>query len=298
MGLSHSHIYASFIGEEDTVSIKHIPFDPHVMMEIEKEIGRQYEELDKYEDCSFDGRYKVDPKQKLTIEGYSDPDQTFSKIASALNGEDGEILKSADELKKAAGLFFYLKKYPNLIIFQSFANRYVIDKKKAFQKLRGRDVYSHMDDSPFTLGTSVTGYFDSSTKVLTLKSVFSGRRVLPGFAQNYIPGATQEEVVNFFKNSIFDQRSAQNISVESKKIGRLVWLINSSKEKLENRLEDIKDITSALNLPCISPEGKIELFKEVKKTEIILQVIAKDIFRQGEQIVLTNSKRVLKPFES
>lgn len=155
-----------------------------------------------------------------------------------------------------------------------------------------------MDDSPFTLGTSVTGYFDSSTKVLTLKSVFSGRRVLPGFAQNYIPGATQEEVVNFFKNSIFDQRSAQNISVESKKIGRLVWLINSSKEKLENRLEDIKDITSALNLPCISPEGKIELFKEVKKTEIILQVIAKDIFRQGEQIVLTNSKRVLKPFES
>lgn len=75
-------------------------------------------------------------------------------------------------------------------------------------------------------------------------------------------------------------------------------MINNEKIQIGDRLKDLEDISGALNMQCITIERKIKMFKEVIKSQYVLQIILKDIFRDGAKIYLANSKRIIKPFLS
>lgn len=295
--MSGVYVFASFSGTPvKKEKIKGFTFTENVLNSINEEISKQLATVTAFKPVEFDGRYKSEPKEILYIDNYSDGDEVFECIEEALAGENPSFIKETEELREALGLFFILKSDPDKIIFQKFSHRMLIDKKNAFLKITNSDVYDYLPESTFTLANSIAGYYEISSKRLYIRSAFIGRQIFPAFSDEYVPGASAAEIKDFLNNPLFDTSSVRCFNTDSQKLARLVWLIRNGHIELLDRMEDLKDISSALNLRCITDDGHVRFFEDLEKTKLVLQIILKDVYRQGDEIFLSNSKRALTPF--
>ena len=290
-------IFASFI-EDEKITIKNITFDPKALRFLEREVKEQIAELTKLKEIEFDSRYKLENNEIFSVPSYQDTDKTIDKLKSAISVGGYDNILEVSELDNSLGLFFVFRSEPTKFYFQKFTKRMMIKKDTAFLKMRSNDIFGLAEEDQFTLGPKLTGYFDCSVNNLYISSIYTAKQIFPKFLDSYVQEATPKEMEDFFKDSIFDSTSVENIPLSSVKIARLVWLINNEKIQIGDRLKDLEDISGALNMQCITIERKIKMFKEVIKSQYVLQIILKDIFRDGAKIYLANSKRIIKPFLS
>lgn len=299
IGLSSpAYVFASFPGDNTLKTvIESIAFSEKVLAGVKREVSRQIESVLSCRPIEFDGRYKSEPKEILHIDNYCDPDDTFNNIEKALNGVNPGIVENTEQLQTAFGLFFVIDDDRDKIAFQKFSKRMLIDKDKTFFKSSSSEVYDYLPESSFSLANSISGYYERSSKRLYIRSAFVGRQIFPSFSDEYVPGASAVEIREFLERPQFDTSAIHDFNSDSQKLARLVWLIRDSGIKLADRLEDLRDISRALNLKCITEDGHIRLFPDIEKTKLVLQIILKDVYRQGNEIFLSNSKRALTPFK-
>jgi hypothetical protein len=299
IGLSSpAYVFASFPDDSSLKTvIESIAFSEKVLRGVKSEVLKQIESVLSCKPVEFDGRYKSEPKEILYIDNYSDPDETFKNIEQALKGFNPGIIENTEKLQEAFGLFFVIEDEPDKIAFQKFSRRMLINKKTSFFKASSSEVYDYLPESSFSLANSISGYYERSSKRLFIRSAFVGRQIFPSFSDEYVPGATVSEIREFLERPQFDISAIQDFNSDSQKLARLVWLIRDSGIKLADRLEDLRDISTALNLKCITEDGHIRLFPDIEKTKLVLQIILKDVYRQGNEIFLSNSKRALTPFK-
>lgn len=292
------YVFASFFDDNtQKATIESIAFDNQVLAGVKKEVSAQLKSILTYKPVEFDGRYKSEPKEILYIDNYIDKDNTFKCIEEALRGVNPNTVQKTENLSIAFGLFFILDNNPDKIVFQKFSKRMLVDKKKTYWKRHNQEVYDYLPESSFSLANSASGYYERSAKRLYIRSAFIGRQIFPAFSDEYVPGASSAEITEFLKRPQFDASAIKQFNCDSQKLARLVWLIRDSGIKVADRLEDLRDISTALNLKCITEDGHIRLFPDIEKTKLVLQIILKDVYRQGNEIFLSNSKRALVPFK-
>ena len=291
-------VLVTFQNENDEIEVKSIAFTPEVLSEVKIKVKEQFEKLKKLVPVDFSGSYKADEDEILCIEEYKDTDKSVEKVISAIEGEDVEKIHSAVELKDGLGLFFHFSDLEPKFVFQRITSRLVLDKKLFYRKV-DKDTFGLVPEEMFTIGSSLQGYFKQPSE-LYFCSTLQTRSIFPTFSSDYVPGATKADIEDLLSQPEFEEQFiGPVIKSDSQTIARLVWLIRNDKQLvLKDRIAAVREFSNALHLDCITKDGKIRLFKEVNKTKLVLQMILGDVFRRGDQIFVTNSKRALKPFDN
>jgi len=288
---------ASFLNEDGCAEIKTIPFDSELRIQIAEMLTKQYEDFRKLESIPYDGRYKVDNDERLTISSYTDPDQTFSEFQKCCSGQGCEELVDIEGLIRCKAILIALPGLSNHVLVQRFYKTMIASRDRFFGCLDGK-VFTRIAKSVFSFGSTVAGVYDCSAKALSFRSIATIRGALPKFDEIYAPGADDNMMNQFFGNGLFEQESAKAVlDRDSKKISRLVWLINDSKVDVAAGVDKFKTIDRLLNMGCFQ-EGKLCFPHDVKRIQIVLRTILGDVFEEDGKVFLTNSKRPIDPFPS
>lgn len=284
--------------DEDSTRAAHIPLGECVADGLRQSLEQQFESFQKYKRISFDGRYKSEHDECLVIKDYSDPDHSLAKVQDNQNGNDSVNLSSVGELRDAKALFFRIQEHDDEIFIQRFYPRMRLDKSSILSFFFDTKTFSSLKKDCFSISNHLDGIYSISSRTLAFKSISIIRAVFPGFAEEYVPGATEDEIESFFKDEIFDNDSAiKIIQKEWKCIPRLVWLLRSEQVDLRDKFKTLVEIDKKLNINCVRA-NRIFLSEEKKKTEIVLKALLGDVFINEGRVYLSNSKRALKPFET
>lgn len=258
-------------------------------------VRSQYEEFSELSEVEFDGRYKVESDECFSISDYVDADGTFASFQEIINGNCSDVLKNTDSLSECRALLFRAPQLPNMVLIQRFTNSYLAKRDRWFG-FGCSDSVRKIEESAFTIASSLSGVYDLESKRLRFKSVQNIRAVLPGFSDQYAPGADKTTITTFFRQPIFDQDSADKVqALDSMKVARLVWLLKEQDAPLERRLATFQKYDEILNLNSVR-NGKIIVSTEVRKMEVILRILLGDVFEDNGRIYLSNSKRPIERF--
>lgn len=287
---------ASFVGCEGNSEIRRVPFMQDLSTELNEILKKQYDDFAKFSQIDFDGRYKVDRDECFSIQGYKDPDKTINGFQSIIEGKNSTALKFVDDLSECKALLFRIRQLPDILLIQRFSNSYLARRDKWYGLANG-DAVQRIDHSAFTIGSSLAGFFDLKNNKLCFKSVQSIRSALPGFADEYVPGADGAMIEKFFSNECFLPTSVQIIKeLDSVKVARLVWLLVEQNEDVNKRMDKFEYFNEVLNLDSIK-NGKINLRKEVSRVEVILRILMGDVFEDNKKIYLSNYKKPISRFD-
>lgn len=286
---------AIFAGEDTSVEALRIPFSESIRPQIEKYLDDQLKVFESLEPVDYDGRYKADDDECLTIENYKDPGNVIQNVCKFINGEAALELSSVDELDSCRAFVFSISSHPDKLLLQRFS-RTLIAKKDRYFGIYDEKTFSSIRESAVALATSLTAVYEINSKKLHFKNVKSIRSAIPGFDEVYAPGADLNMIRDFFSNPLFETNSAREIAKkDSSTIARLVWLIHESGVDIKTKLPKLRQIDGLLNMRCF--EGAlIKLPSEVLKVKVLLGVFIGDVFVQDNKVYLTNSKRAIPPF--
>lgn len=181
-------------------------------------VRSQYEEFSELSEVEFDGRYKVESDECFSISDYVDADGTFASFQEIINGNCSDVLKNTDSLSECRALLFRAPQLPNLVLIQRFTNSYLAKRDRWFG-FGCSDSVRKIEESAFTIASSLSGVYDLESKRLRFKSVQNIRAVLPGFSDQYAPGADKTTITTFFRQPIFDQDSADKVQALDSKNG-------------------------------------------------------------------------------
>lgn len=287
---------ASFASDGLFSDVRRVQCMESVSKTLNKIVEKQYEDFERLSQIEFDGRYRVESDECFSILDYKDSDKTLKNFGNILSGDQSDVLKRVDDLSLCRALLFSVPEYPDLVLIQKFSNAYLA-KSDRWLGFGGKDSIRYIEESAFTIGSSLTGFYDVRNKKLCFKSVQSIRSALPGFADDYVPGADSAMIEKFFSNACFESDSAAKMKdLDSVKVARLVWLLVEQGEKIEGRLDRFRKYNEKLNLTDFK-DGKIVLTTEVRRMEVILRIFLGDVFEDNGQIYLSNSKKPLKKFD-
>lgn len=287
---------AIFAGEDDSVEALRINFEEPIKKQISEELVRQLKVFENFERCLYDGRYKADDDECLSIVDYKDPGNVIGVFKKYLNGESSDTLSSVDDLTRCRAFLFVVPEYPEKVLIQRFS-RVLIANKGRFYSISDNDTFSSIKESAVTIASSLAGLYDLRTNVMDFTSVQTIRSAIPGFDDVYAPGADESMIQGFFSDSIFEESSAKEAAKkDSTKIARLIWLINDSKVNLKQKLTNLQKIDELLNMNCYLDGGKVKFPSDVKRACVLLRVFLDDVFIQDGNVYLTNSKRALSRF--
>ena len=287
---------AIFAGEENSVEAYRLQFSKELQNTIEKTLSEQLKAFEQLSPVDFNGRYKADPNECLMIEDYKDPGDVVSSCLSYVRGQSSEIIDSVEDLQCCRALVFHLPSHPNKFLIQRFSRSLIASKANYFSFASG-STFTKIQESSVSLASSLTAVHEIDSKKFYFKNIQTIRTAIPGFVERYAPGADENMISNFFSHSIFDQECAKGLmQKDSKTIARLVWLLHESEVKIENKLEDLKEVANLLNIDCFK-DNLITIPTEVSRARIVLNVFLGDVFIQDGSVYLTNSKRALKPFD-
>lgn len=287
------------------VEVFRIPFAGKALNAVHTKISQQYEAFCKLKPVAFNGQYKADDDECLCIKDFVNTDSTFSSFADLVDGKSCGTLNKTDDLYMCRSLLYLLPAHPDLILIQRFTRSLLVGREKYFRKtisVVGNGLVDYIDDTAFTIGPKLVGYYDKVKNILYFDKINGIQRALPGFSEKYVPEADLVTMKNFFATSIFDKDSYKAIKEElekgkgiakSVKIARLVWLLHN--QKISGRMEALKKIDKKLNINCIN-NGKIVVSNEVDKMVVILKVLNGDVYEVDKKIYMTNSKKELLPF--
>ena len=287
---------AIFPGEDrDCVEALRIPLSKELQLMVVKTLESQIKIFEELAPVDYDGRYKADEDERLTIHDYKDPGNVIGAFSSYLEGKSSDILRSVDDLQRCRALLFHLPTHPGKILIQRFSRSLIASRDKYFG-IFDKDSFSMAKESTVSVANSLTAIYEITTRDLHFKNIQTIRSAIPGFVDVYAPGADANMTSNFFSNPIFDKKSAEELAKkDSQTIGRLIWLIHESKVKVESKFKELQQIDKLLNMHCIQ-DNVIKLPSEVQRSKIILSFLIGDVFVQDSKVYLTNSKRALTPF--
>lgn len=298
--MSKDAVYVTFKSKDDEnkTEVKVIPFSQQVLRGIKEKIKGQYEKLKLKQPIEFNQNYKADEEEILYIPDYEDVDDSIKNVLSAVNGHDVGIVSSVASLKDSLGLFFCFSELDAKIVFQRFTRGLVLDKSKSLFKRLSKRVFDYVNQDTFTVGSTIHGYY-SDPKNLYFSSTQVVSKIFPAFSLRYMQSATKEQIKSFFSNVVFDQDSTKDvINSNSQVLARLVWRIQNDKSvNLQDQISNLEKISNGLNMCCVTEDGKIRMFKDLRKTKLVFQIILGDVYQQGEKYFLVNSKRPLTPFK-
>lgn len=119
---------------------------------------------------------------------------------------------------------------------------------------------------------------------------------MPGFADNYVPVAKNEDVKTFLSNECFDQDSVKSFRSDiPARAGRLFWLLIDSRRDIKSRLSKFKKYDAELNMRCFK-DGKIVLSNDYQRLMVTLRILLGDVFKDDGVLYLSNSKQKIKSF--
>ena len=291
-------VAATFAGNEDSsVEVKIIPFAEDIRADIGDQLAQQFQSFSELEEVDYNGRYKADEDECLCIRGYKDPRKTLGGFLSLCYGGKRELVTSVEDLHNCRALLFHVPECPGKILIQRFSRSLVAQKGRYFGVVDRRR-FGRLDESAFCFGTSLAGYYSIADDKFYFRNVQTIRSAIPGFDEMYAPGADEEMIKSFFEgNAKFEPSSAKAIAArDSKKIARLVWLINDAKVNVSSRLADLKRFDQLLNMKCFN-EGMVRFPAEVNRAVIILRILLGDVFEQDGKVYLSNSRKALSRFE-
>ena len=132
-------------------------------------VRSQYEEFSELSEVEFDGRYKVESDECFSISDYVDADGTFASFQEIINGNCSDVLKNTDSLSECRALLFRAPQLPNLVLIQRFTNSYLAKRDRWFGFGCG-DSVRKIEESAFTIASSLSGVYDLESKRLRFKS--------------------------------------------------------------------------------------------------------------------------------
>lgn len=284
-----------FPNDENSTNVYNVLLNDDAKDEIEKLLNPQIEKFKKLKAIPFDGQYKPeDDGECLSINNYKDEDKTIENFLNIINAKSSKILTKDRVFDNCLALLFRVKSDPDLVIIQRFTLNYLASRKAIFGFADG-DTVKKITPAGFMIASSVAAIYKISTKELFFRNIQTVGAIFPKFLETYSPGASKQEIRTFFKNNIFDKNTHSNINVDSKRISRLVWLINKSGVTLRSYFVRFKKVDTVLEMKCCIGR-KIKIPDSVEKTEIILNVFLGNIIEYEGNLYLSNSRRPLAKF--
>lgn len=289
-------VAATFLDDDGDVVVLTIPFSDKVRKEISELLLSQFNALNALDDVPYSVRYQASEDERLVINNYSDPDKTLQRFIEICHGSVYEDLDKAESLAKCKALLFCVPTVPGKVLIQRFSRATMASRDKYFGFFSGNTV-SKVEKDSFTLGSSLAGFFDVQDCSLTFRNVNTIRGALPKFEDEYAPWADDATMDKFFSDVNFDKRSALDvIKKKSKKVQRLVWLLDNQKVNVKAKLSEFHKIDRLLNMNSFQ-DGKIYFPGEVNKITIILRTLLGDVTEEDGVVYLSNSKRPIEPFQ-
>lgn len=287
---------AVFADDESSVSALRLPFAESVRPQVVKYLQAQLNVFDELESVEYNGRYKADDDECLTIENYKDPGKVIEVLKQYLSGQVSDSLVSVDDLESCRSLLFVIPDQPDKVLIQRFSRTLIARRDRYFGIYDGK-TFSGIQDTAVSLASSLTAVYEIKSNRLHFKNVSSIRSAIPGFDEVYAPGADLNMINDFFSKPIFEKKSVQEIiKKDSSTVARLVWLINESGVDIKAKIPELRKIDGLLNMKCFDGQ-LIKLPPEVIKLKVLLGTLLGDVFVQDGKVYLMNSKRAIKPFE-
>lgn len=246
------------------------------------------------EEIVFDGRYKPDISQILVINDFDDIDDICNAIKNPLALPD---ISPFDLTKLNIKAIFVGYQNPNnecVALFQKF-NRSKVISPHGLSIYYSGNTYKRLDGSGITLEKSISARLIG--KKLQFFSFHIARQIfdLTGF---FIE-ATDKDIDNFSKNSVFSNDSPEIIGIVDIWCRRKIASINQS-GVLSASLANANDIISkaknfniAIEVKNDGKENKILIPKDKKELKKLLRFLDDDYYESllSTQKFLTNSKR-------
>lgn len=291
-------VAATFSGDGDgPVEVRMVPFADCVRKDIGYFLNEQYQTFLKMKEVEYNGHYKADKDECLCIKGYSDPRDTIEGFASLCNGECRNVVKGVEELNDCHALLIHIPECPGKILIQKFS-RSLVAMRGRFYGIVDRNRFADLSSSSFCFGSSLAGYYSIGDGKFCFRNMQTIRSAIPGFDEVYAPGADEEMIKHFFEgNSMFEPDSAKAIAHRgSKKVERLVWLINNAGVDVSSKLSALKRFNQLLNMKCFDDELLV-FPNQVDRAVIILRIILGDVFELGGKVYFSNSRKAIPRFE-
>lgn len=285
----------TFTNSKGEINALRIPLSAQVRKELDDILCGQYKSFIKLDKVEFSGTYKNEDDERFYIQGYDDPDKTINAFNGILSGLNTDTLTKVDDLSRCNAFLYCIPQLPDLILIQRFTNHYFADRDKFYGLLSGNTV-AHITSSAFAFPSKITGIYDKSSRELSFLNVQSIRSALPGFADNYVPVAKNEDVKTFLSNECFDQDSVKSFRSDiPARAGRLFWLLIDSRRDIKSRLSKFKKYDAELNMRCFK-DGKIVLSNDYQRLMVTLRILLGDVFKDDGVLYLSNSKQKIKSF--
>lgn len=284
---------AVFSGEDGSADVLGVPFDTTAREDVSAKLQEQWNKFSTLNSVPYDGRYKADDDERLTISNYGDMDGVVAGMRRLIGGETSDQISSFDELDTCRALLFWAPAITDEIMIQRFSRALLLKPGRLFHWTQN---VRRVTESYLTISSSLAGSYSLEKNTLTFANVNTIRRALPKFDETYAPGATQADLERFFSNPIFEEKSSEIAKTsDSSQIGRLVWLVLNSGSDFASSFSKVQHFDKILNMDSVH-DSKIVFPKDVARAKIILRVLLGDVFESNGNVYLTNSKRPVKAF--
>lgn len=277
--------------KDDEVCVYGLQFDKNMQDKLGNLLCRQYEKLSKLDPEDFGLSYMNEDHQILRLRDYEDPGKCIESFLQVCDGRNSEVLMKRDDLSLCKTLFFRIPQHPNCLLIQRFYKSYVATRDKWFGFF-GADTITEMKESAFTIASSLCGYYDIEENTLYFPKLNSIMYALPGFANKYSPVADLKTQERFFTRPLFVSGSWELICRQgiTRRAAQNVWLIESGVVDPSSQMRKLKELDKKENLGCLR-KGRVVMSEDRKKNELILNILAGNVLKDGDKFYLVNSKK-------
>lgn len=178
---------AVFSGEDGSADVLGVPFDTTAREDASAKLQEQWNKFSTLNSVPYDGRYKADDDERLTISNYGDMDGVVAGMRRLIGGETSDQISSFDELDTCRALLFWAPAITDEIMIQRFSRALLLKPGRLFHWTQN---VRRVTESYLTISSSLAGSYSLEKNTLTFANVNTIRRALPKFDETYAPGAT------------------------------------------------------------------------------------------------------------